>query len=154
VLPLGGFKKERHDTMLAIRMQRLGRKGHAQYRVIVQDSRRTPTSGRVVAKIGSYDPHTKATTIDVELAKRYLDNGAQPSERVARLLQKQGVKMPSWVATTDESTKRSTKNPEKLRKNRPAEEVTAEAPAEAAPDEAGAAESEPAPTADEEKSAE
>ena len=36
--------------MLAIRMQRTGRKGHAQFRVIVQESRRTPTSGNVVAE--------------------------------------------------------------------------------------------------------
>ena len=44
--------------MLAIRMQRTGRKGHAMFRVVVQESRLTPTSGRVVAMLGSYDPHS------------------------------------------------------------------------------------------------
>jgi small subunit ribosomal protein S16 len=70
--------------MLVIRMQRTGRKGHAQFRVVVQDSRRTPTSGKLVASLGSYNPHTKTTTVDKEKAKFYLEHGAQPTERVAR----------------------------------------------------------------------
>jgi small subunit ribosomal protein S16 len=41
-------------------MQRTGRRGHAMFRVIVQDSHRSPTSGKVVAFLGSYDPHTKS----------------------------------------------------------------------------------------------
>ena len=49
--------------MLVIRMQRTVRKGHAMFRVVVQDSRRTPTSGKVVAALGSYDPHSKAITL-------------------------------------------------------------------------------------------
>lgn len=105
--------------MLAIRYQRTGRKGHAQFRVIVQDSRRSPSSGQVVAQIGHVDPHTKVVTIDKEKAKFYLDNGAQPSDRVARMLKGEGVKLPSWVSITN-TQKRAIKNPEKLRKNRPA----------------------------------
>lgn len=112
--------------MLAIRMQRTGRKGHAQFRVVVQDSRVTPSSGRVVAGIGSYNPHTKEAIIDTEKATYYLSNGAQPSDRVAALLKKQGVKLPEWVTLADKKQK-SVKNADKLRKNRPAEEV-AEAP--------------------------
>jgi len=107
--------------MLAIRMQRTGRKGHATFRVVVQDTRQTPTSGRVVAQLGHYDPHTKAVTIDNEKATLYLSNGAQPSERVARLLQKQGVKLPDWV-TLSENKERKTRHPEKLRKDQPKEE--------------------------------
>ncbi len=49
--------------MLAIRMQRTGRKGSAQFRVVVQDSRKTPTSGNIVALVGNYDPHAKVTNI-------------------------------------------------------------------------------------------
>jgi len=105
--------------MLAIRYQRTGRKGHAQFRVIVQDSRRSPSSGQLVAQIGHVDPHTKAVTLDKERAKFYLDNGAQPSDRVARMLKSEGVKLPSWVSITN-TQKRAIKNPEKLRKNRPA----------------------------------
>lgn len=113
--------------MLAIRMQRTGRKGFATYRIVVQDVRQTPTSGRVVAQLGSYNPHTKEIQIDKEKSKFYLDNGAQPSDRVAVLFKKQGIKLPSWVNLP--AKKKSTiKNVEKLRKNRPAEPV-AEKPA-------------------------
>ena len=65
--------------MLVIRMQRTGRKGHAQFRVVVQDSRRTPTSGRIVAALGNFDPHTKTANLDKEKASFYLEHGAQPS---------------------------------------------------------------------------
>lgn len=82
--------------MLAIRMQRTGRKGHAQFRVIVQDSRAHPKGGRVVAYAGSYNPYTKVAQLDSELIGGYLGNGAQPSDRVARLLKKEGVKLPAW----------------------------------------------------------
>lgn len=115
--------------MLTIRLQRGGRKGHPQYRVIVQDSRFSPSSGRYSALIGTYNPHTKETKIDTVKAEHYLSNGAQPSDRVATLLVKSGVELPKWVKlrTAKTSTIRST---DKLRRNRPAEEVVAEAPAD------------------------
>ena len=109
--------------MLTIRMQRTGRSGHAQYRVIVQDSRFTPTSGRVVAYLGNYNPHTKEATLDGEKASNYLNNGAQPSDRVARLLKAQGIKLPEWVAQPAKK-ERSIRNVEKLRRNRPAKPVS------------------------------
>ncbi len=108
--------------MLVIRLQRTGRKGHAQFRVVVQDSRRTPTSGRIVAALGSYNPHNKEVILDKEKAALYLKNGAQPSDRVVRLLQAEKVALPAWVKlpTTKEGKLR---NAEKLRRNRPAEEA-------------------------------
>ena len=121
--------------MLVIRMQRTGRKGHAQFRVVVQDSRRTPTSGRVVAALGHFNPHTKETSLDKEKASFYLGHGAQPSERVARMLKAEGVKLPGWVKL-ESNKKRDIRNAEKLRKNRPAEEAAPEAPAEEATAEA------------------
>ena len=72
--------------MLAIRLQRLGRKAYPVYRVAVQEAQRHPSSGRVVAYVGSYNPHTKDANINVEAAQKYLDNGAQPTPRVAKLL--------------------------------------------------------------------
>lgn len=118
--------------MLAIRLQRTGRKGHAQFRMIVQDSRRSPSSGRVVANLGNYNPHTKETNLDKDLATKFLTDGAQPSDRAARILKADGVKLPSWVKIVD-SAEKKIKNTEKLRKNRPAEEpVAEEAPAPAA----------------------
>lgn len=111
--------------MLSIRMQRTGRKGHAMFRVVVQESRLTPTSGKVVATLGSYDPHAKTARLDTEKASFYLKNGAQPSDRAAALLQKEGVKLPSWVKL---EAKKSGKirNPEKLRRNNPVEETPVE----------------------------
>lgn len=137
--------------MLAIRLQRTGRKGHAQFRMVVQESQRSPKSGSIVMSLGSYDPHTKTVSIDKEKASFYLKNGAQPSSRVAMLLQKEGVTLPSWVKT--ESTKQATvRNADKRRSSRPVEpeepteeapveaEVPTEAPAEEAPTDTPAAE--------------
>lgn len=116
--------------MLAIRLQRVGRKGHAMYRLAVQEARRHPSSGRVVAYVGSYDPHTKNTNVQVETAQKYLDNGAQPTPRVVKLLKAAGVKMPKWVKEPAADKAKAIKNTEKLRKNRPVEEAEPEAPAE------------------------
>ena len=114
--------------MLAIRMQRTGRKGLPHYRVVVQDSRRTPSSGRIVATLGSYNPHTKELILDVEKSQTYLDNGAQPSDRVVSIFKKESVTLPAWVSSRTEGS-RAVKNADKLRKNQPAPEVE-EAPAE------------------------
>lgn len=111
--------------MLAIRFQRVGRKGHAEFRLIVQEARRTPSSGKIVAKLGHFNPHTKAVTLDTEKASFYLNSGAQPSGRAAMLLQKEGVKLPSWVKI-DTSKARTIKNTDKLRRNQPAKEIVAE----------------------------
>jgi small subunit ribosomal protein S16 len=104
--------------MLAIRMQRVGRRGHAQYRVVVQDRRFSPKSGRIVAYVGNYNPHAKTATLDSDKIAAYLKNGAQPSGRVAELLKKEGLKLPSWAAKPAKK-KRATKNPDKLRRNQP-----------------------------------
>ena len=127
--------------MLAIRMQRTGRKGYASFRMIVQDSRFSPTSGRVVAKVGHHNPHTKETVINKEQVESYLANGAQPTPRVVRLLTLEKIALPSWVEKLDGSKKSKIKNPEKLRKNQPKE---AAAPAEEPKEEAADAEEAPA----------
>jgi len=132
--------------MLVIRMQRVGRKGHAQFRVVVQDSRRTPTSGKIVASLGHYNPHTKETVINTEKASFYVEHGAQPTSRVALLLKKEGVKLPKWVKI-DSSKQRDVRNPEKRRSTAPAEEAPEE-PAEVAQEDTSSAE-EAAPAADE-----
>lgn len=123
--------------MLVIRLQRNGKTHFATYRLIVQDSRRTPTSGNVVAYIGSYNPHSKEVAIDTAKAQTYLNNGAQPTSRVAKLLKDNGVKLPGWVKEFSGDKKKLIRNAEKLRKNQPKEEPaeadqTAETPAEEA----------------------
>ena len=108
--------------MLVIRMQRTGRKGHAQFRVVVHDSRRTPTSGKIVANLGHYNPHSKELVVDKEKAAFYLKHGAQPSERAARLLKNNGVKLPAWVKLSADK-ERTVRNADKRRSTAPAPEV-------------------------------
>ena len=125
--------------MLVIRLQRTGRKGHAQFRIVVQDSRRTPTSGAIVAALGSYNPHNKTVVLDKQKAATYLGNGAQPSDRVIRLLQAEGVALPKWVKVPAGSKQGLVRNADKRRSTRPAEEtqeVETDAPAEAPSEEA------------------
>ncbi len=118
--------------MLAIRLQRVGRQGYATYRLAVQEAQRHPSSGRVVAYVGSYNPHTKESNVQVELAEKYLATGAQPTPRVAKLLEAAGVKLPNWVKKAGVKTK-AVRHSDKLRKNQPkvevVEEVVAEEPA-------------------------
>lgn len=121
--------------MLAIRMQRTGRKGHAMFRVVVQDSHRAPSSGKFVALLGSYDPHAKTTTLVKEKAEFYLGNGAQPSDRVIALFEREGVKLPEWVQKRAPKQSKI-RNADKLRKNKPVEAPAAVAATEEKPAEA------------------
>ena len=75
-----------------MRLKRLGYKKHPIYRVGVADSR-TQRDGGVIEQIGTYDPNQEPSllNIDAELAKKWLGNGAQPTETVAKLLKQAGV---------------------------------------------------------------
>ncbi len=70
-----------------IRLRRIGQKKRPFYRVIVADSR-SPRNGRFIEEIGYYDPNQEPSVvkIDAEAAKKWLANGAQPTETVAKLL--------------------------------------------------------------------
>ena len=103
--------------MLAIRLQRVGRNGYPVYRLAVQESQRHPSSGRVVAYVGSYNPHTKEATVQVEVAQKYLDTGAQPSPRIVKLLADAGVKLPTWVKPAATNRQKVVRHTDKLRKN-------------------------------------
>lgn len=114
--------------MLAIRLQRNGRSGYPLYRIVVQEAQRHPLSGRIVAQVGSYNPHTKATVLDKAQVEKYLGCGAQPSTRVVRILKNEGVKLPKWVAELPQKQAKP-KHADKLRKNQPKAEAPAEEPA-------------------------
>ncbi|MDE7210119.1 MAG: 30S ribosomal protein S16 [Lachnospiraceae bacterium] len=75
-----------------IRLKRMGQKKAPFYRVIVADSR-SPRDGRFIAEIGTYDPTKEPTvfTVNEEEAKKWLSNGAQPTETVNRLFKKAGI---------------------------------------------------------------
>ncbi len=75
-----------------IRLRRMGQKKAPFYRIIVADSR-SPRDGRFIEEIGTYDPNQNpsAIKVDEELAKKWLANGAQPTEVVAKLLKVAGI---------------------------------------------------------------
>ncbi len=113
--------------MLVIRLQRAGKTHYATYRVVVQDVRSTPSSGKVIAYLGSYNPHIKEAKINKDEAEKFLTNGAHPSPRVVRILAAEGLTMPKWVKTPSTERQRAIRNPEKLRRNQPKEEPAEEA---------------------------
>lgn len=75
--------------MLTIRLARVGKKNHAQYRIVVQEKKAAPI-GRKVAQIGYYHPIEKQFSCDTEAVQKHLKNGAQLSGTMARLLVKNG----------------------------------------------------------------
>ena len=75
-----------------IRLRRMGQKKNPFYRIIVADSR-SPRNGRFIKEIGTYDPNTDPSTfnVDEELAKKWLANGAQPTEVVGKIFKLAGI---------------------------------------------------------------
>ena len=75
-----------------IRLKRLGEKKSPFYRIIVADSR-SPRNGRFIEEIGTYDPNYDPSKLNInaELAKKWLDNGAQPTEVVSRIFKQAGI---------------------------------------------------------------
>ena len=124
------------------------------YRIVVADSR-APRDGRIVESIGYYHPLDNPSTIviDGERVRLWLDRGAQPSERVAKILAIEGIaelpaKLKTRIALGEERAKAKPK-PETPTEDAPAaeakpEEAPAEAPADAAPAAEVTAEEKPA----------
>ncbi len=75
-----------------IRLRRMGQKKAPFYRIIVADAR-APRDGRFIDEIGTYDPTKNPTEykVDEEKAKKWLADGAQPTETVARIFKNAGI---------------------------------------------------------------
>ena len=75
-----------------IRLRRMGQKKAPFYRIVVADSR-SPRDGRFIEEIGTYDPMKTPSEYKVneELAKKWLANGAQPTETVAKIFKVTGI---------------------------------------------------------------
>ena len=75
-----------------IRLRRMGAKKAPHYRIVVADSR-YPRDGRFIEEVGYYNPMTNPAEvkIDAEKAKKWISNGAQPTDTVRDLLKKSGV---------------------------------------------------------------
>ena len=77
--------------MLKIRLRRMGNRNRPFYRVVVSDSRRTPTAS-ALAEVGHYDPTRGASsaTLDVDKIKHWVEKGARMSPTVAKLVRRHG----------------------------------------------------------------
>ena len=75
-----------------IRLRRMGQKKAPFYRIIVADSR-SPREGKFIDEIGTYDPNTDPSTInvDAEAAKKWIANGAKPTDVVAKIFKVAGI---------------------------------------------------------------
>lgn len=75
-----------------IRLKRMGQKKAPYYRIVVSDSR-TPRDGRFIEEIGTYDPgkNPSAFKVNEEAAKKWLANGAQPTDTVGKIFKNAGI---------------------------------------------------------------
>ena len=80
------------NMAVKIRLKRMGSKKKPFYRIVVADSR-SPRDGRIIEKVGTYNPVVTPAevTVDEELALKWLQQGAQPSDTVRNLLSQKGV---------------------------------------------------------------
>ena len=78
--------------MVKLRLKRMGKKKNPYYRIVVADAR-SPRDGRFIEDIGTYDPNQEPSLVkvDADAAKKWLANGAQPTETVAKLLKNAGI---------------------------------------------------------------
>ncbi len=130
---------------LSIRLSRGGSKKRPYYRIVVADAR-SPRDGKFIEKIGNYNPllakdSESRVVLDAERAKYWLQNGAQPTDRVARFLDVAGVREraartnPNKGKPGEKATERAEERAEKLKAQ---EEAAAAAAAPAAAEEAPA----------------
>jgi small subunit ribosomal protein S16 len=144
--------------MLKIRLARGGAKKRPYYSIVVADSH-SPRDGRFIEKVGAYNPLLKKddpnrVTLKVERIQEWLNKGAQPTDRVARELAKQGLAQ--WQAGNNpkkgepgqKAKERAEERAQREADRAAAAAAAAAAPAEEAPAEAPAAEAEEAPAAE------
>lgn len=93
--------------MLKIRLARVGKRGHATFRIVVTEHTRPPKSGSF-AQLGSYDPHTNVVRVNAETLKRHLAHGAKMSATVQNLLIEnkviEGKKVVAWKPRRKQET--------------------------------------------------
>src|SRR3954470_19269653 len=92
--------------MLVIRLARGGRNKYPTYRIVAAESSRAAT-GKFIEVLGHYNPHTKELTIKKEETEQRLSNGAQPSNTVIKLLQREKIELPKWVQLKTKEPKKA-----------------------------------------------
>jgi small subunit ribosomal protein S16 len=118
--------------MLVIRLARGGRHKYPTYRIVAAESARAAT-GKFVEILGHYNPHTKELVIKKDETVARLNHGAQPSNTVIKLLQREKIELPKWV-----ELKTKVPKPKEAPQEEPKTEAKAEEPTDVTPDEAAA----------------
>lgn len=77
--------------MLMIRFQRIGRRNDPAFRIVLLEKERAAKSGNVLELLGTYNPRSKALTLDEEGVKEWMAKGAQPTGSIRNLLITKGV---------------------------------------------------------------
>lgn len=74
--------------MVKIRLQRVGKKKAPFYHIVVADSR-SPRDGKIIEKVGTYNPMTEPATIEIDKDKvaEWVKNGAKPTDTVKKLIE-------------------------------------------------------------------
>lgn len=73
--------------MVKIRLQRVGAKKQPHYYIVVADSK-SPRDGRIIERIGSFDPRADKIILDQDKVQTWIKNGAQPTDTVKALIKK------------------------------------------------------------------
>lgn len=121
--------------MQVIRLNRVGRHKYPLYRIVTAEKRRA-ANGKFITILGHYNPHTKELVIKKEQLQTAIEHGAQPSNVILKLMQKDGIALPKWATIT--TRQRSAKKPE-------AKSTEVSGPAETAPAATTAAETKTTP---------
>lgn len=74
-----------------IRFQRIGRTNDPAFRIVVLEKERAAKAGNIVELLGTYNPRSKALTLDEEQVKHWISKGAQPTDSIHNLLVHKGV---------------------------------------------------------------
>ena len=77
--------------MLMIRFQRIGRTNDPAFRIVVLEKERAAKAGNIVELLGTYNPRSKALTLDEASVKEWIGKGAQPTDSIRNLLITKGV---------------------------------------------------------------
>lgn len=77
--------------MLMIRFQRIGRTNDPAFRIVLLEKARAAKDGNIVELLGTYNPRSKALTLDAERVKEWIAKGAQPTDSIRNLLISKGV---------------------------------------------------------------
>jgi len=130
-----------------IRFQRIGRTNDPAFRIVVLEKERAAKAGNILELLGTYNPRSKALTLDEEQVKYWISKGAQPTDSIHNLLINKGVIQGKKVNALPKKTPQKSEEAiaaeaaAKIAAEAPAVEPTIEAPTEAEV----IAEAEPAP---------